>query len=87
MSLDLIKFRASPEIRRALRLRAAQDDTDMTDVIIESLIIYLRPQFQELTNAGILTALPTFTRTTHSSKIVAAKRRRKNDRSERRRGI
>jgi len=45
---DLIKFRAEPEIRKALRLRAVYDDTNLTTVILDAIRIHLADQLREV---------------------------------------
>jgi hypothetical protein len=48
VSRDLIKFRAEPEIRLALKLRAAYDDGNITTVILDALRTHLADQIQEV---------------------------------------
>lgn len=45
---ELIKFRAAAEIRKALKLRAARDDSNMTQVILDALAVHLTEQLREV---------------------------------------
>lgn len=56
--VELVKFKAPPAIRRALKLRAALEDVDMTDIIIEALTITLEPELKELHQRGLIDEVP-----------------------------
>ena len=43
---ELIKFRAEPEIRQALKLRAAYDDSNITTVVLDALRTHLADQLR-----------------------------------------
>lgn len=45
---ELIKFRAEPELRKALKLRAAYDDCNITTVILDMLRTHLADQVREV---------------------------------------
>ena len=45
---ELVKFRAEPEIRKALRLRAAYDDSNITTVVLDALRTHLADQIREV---------------------------------------
>jgi hypothetical protein len=45
---ELVKFRAEPEIRKALKLRAAYDDSNITIVVLDALRTYLADQLEEV---------------------------------------
>jgi hypothetical protein len=51
---DLIKFRASPVLRRAIRLRAALQDVDLQDVIVEALKNALAEEIAEVERRGLI---------------------------------
>lgn len=45
---ELVKFRAEPEIRKALKLRAAYDDSNITTVVLDALRTHLTDQIREI---------------------------------------
>lgn len=45
---ELVKFRATKTLRQALKLRAAYDDLDMSEVILEALDVHLKPELDDL---------------------------------------
>ena len=49
---DLVKFKADPVLRRAIRLRAAYEDVDLTDVIVGILTKALAEEIAEVNVAG-----------------------------------
>jgi hypothetical protein len=49
---ELIKFRADPVLRRAIRLRGALEDRTITDVIVEALEDHLREELAEIRRRG-----------------------------------
>jgi hypothetical protein len=51
---DLLKFRADPLLRRAIRLRAALDDIDLQDVVVAALQKYLVEEIAEVQRRGLL---------------------------------
>jgi hypothetical protein len=51
---DLLKFRADPVLRRAIRLRAALDDVDIQDVIVDVLTRVLAAEIDEIRRRGLV---------------------------------
>jgi hypothetical protein len=49
---ELIKFRADPVLRRAIRLRAALQDRTITDIIVEALQAHLHEEIAEIRRRG-----------------------------------
>lgn len=45
---ELVKFRAEPEIRKALKLRAAYEDSNITTVVLNALRTHLVDQIREV---------------------------------------
>ena len=50
---ELIKFRADPVLRRAIKLRAAYDDVDQQDVIVAALKEALAEEIREIERRGL----------------------------------
>ena len=50
----LLKFRADPELRRAIRLRAAYQDVDLQDVITAILAVALAEEIAEVRRRGLV---------------------------------
>ena len=51
---DLVKFKADPVLRRAIRLRAAYEDVDLTDVIVGILTKALAEEIAEVQRRGLV---------------------------------
>lgn len=51
---DLLKFRADPVLRRAIRLRAAYEDVDLQDVIVGILTEALAEEIAEVRRRGLV---------------------------------
>ncbi len=51
----LMKFRADPVLRRAIRLRAAYEDVDHQDVIVAILTEALAEEIAEVRRRGLVT--------------------------------
>lgn len=49
---DLVKFKAEPTLRRAIKLRAAYEDTDLQDVIVAILTAALAEEIAEVRRRG-----------------------------------
>jgi hypothetical protein len=54
---ELLKFRASPLLRRGIKLRAALLDLDLQDVIVQVLTEGLAEELQEVERRGLLNNL------------------------------
>jgi hypothetical protein len=50
---ELIKFKATPLLRRAIRLRAALKDVTIAAVIIEALEAHLKDEIAEMQGRGL----------------------------------
>lgn len=50
----LLKFRADPVLRRAIRLRAAYEDVDHQDVIVAILTAALAEEISEVRRRGLV---------------------------------
>ena len=53
-SKDLVKFKADPVLRRAIRLRAAYEDVDLQDVISRILTEALAEEIAEVQRRGLV---------------------------------
>jgi hypothetical protein len=53
-SKDLVKFKADPVLRRAIRLRAAYEDVDLQDVIARILTEALAEEIAEVQRRGLV---------------------------------
>ena len=42
------KFMAKPELRKALKLRAAYEDSNITQVIVDALHVWLKTEIEEV---------------------------------------
>lgn len=51
---DLVKFRADPVLRRAIKLRAAYEDADLQDVIVSILTAALAEEIGEIRHRGLV---------------------------------
>ena len=51
---ELLKFRADPVLRRAIKLRAALDDVDLQDVIVAALRKVLAEEIAEVQRRGLV---------------------------------
>lgn len=51
---ELMKFRADPVLRRAIKLRAAYQDLDQQDVIVAALRIALAEEIREIERRGLV---------------------------------
>ena len=51
---DLVKFRADPVLRRAIKLRAAYEDADLQDVIVAILTGALAEEIAEVRRRGLV---------------------------------
>jgi len=51
---ELLKFRADPVLRRAIRLRAAYEDVDLQDVIVGILTGALAEEIAEVRRRGLV---------------------------------
>ena len=51
---DLVKFRADPVLRRAIKLRAAYEDVDLQDVIVAILTEALAEEIGEVRRRGLV---------------------------------
>jgi hypothetical protein len=49
---EVIKFKADPVLRRAIRLRGALEDRTITDVIVKALQAHLRQEIAEIRRRG-----------------------------------
>ncbi len=49
----LLKFRAEPALRRAIKLRAAYEDVDLQDVIVAILTAGLAEEIAEIRRRGV----------------------------------
>jgi hypothetical protein len=49
---EVIKFKADPVLRRAIRLRGALEDRTITDIIIDALQAHLREEIAEIRRRG-----------------------------------
>lgn len=50
---ELVKFKCTLALRRALKLRAALEDNDMTDVIIAALEVHLEEELAAVKSRGM----------------------------------
>jgi hypothetical protein len=53
-SRDLVKFKADPVLRRAIKLRAAYEDVDLQDVIVGILTEALAEEIAEVQRRGLI---------------------------------
>ena len=53
-SKDLVKFKADPVLRRAIKLRAAYQDIDLQDVIVGILTEALAEEIAEVQRRGLV---------------------------------
>lgn len=51
---DLVKFRADPVLRRAIKLRAAYEDVDLQDVIVGILTEALAEEIADVRRRGLI---------------------------------
>jgi hypothetical protein len=49
---EVVKFKADPVLRRAIRLRGALEDRSITDVIVEALQAHLHEEIAEIRRRG-----------------------------------
>ena len=55
---EILKFRAEPVLRRAIKLRAAYDDVDLQDVIVDILRKGLHAEIEEVRRLGLVESTP-----------------------------
>lgn len=51
---SILKFRADPVLRRAIKLRAALDDSDLQDVVVDVLTKGLSAEIKEVLERGLV---------------------------------
>ena len=51
---EFVKFRADPTLRRAIRLRAALEDKDLQEIIVEVLRKGLSAEIEEVQRRGLM---------------------------------